>query len=90
MAAGARSHLHEKYHLCGDARSEGLKHNPLHLVTLAGRLAPHGDTRLIAISEGLGADFLKEQKKLLDLPSLRIMAYQPLDLLAAPIFCWSC
>jgi glycosyltransferase involved in cell wall biosynthesis len=55
----------------------GLKHNPQHLVTLARRLAPRGDTRLLVISEGLGADFLKKQKKLLNLANLEIMPYQP-------------
>jgi glycosyltransferase involved in cell wall biosynthesis len=55
----------------------GLKHNPQHLVTLARRLAPRSGTRLLVISEGLGADFLREQKKLLNLPNLEIMPYQP-------------
>ena len=54
----------------------GLKHNPRHLVTLAQRLAPRGDTRLLVISEGLGADFLREQKELLKLVNLEIMPYQ--------------
>jgi colanic acid biosynthesis glycosyl transferase WcaI len=55
----------------------GLKHNPQHLVTLARRIAPRSDTRLLVISEGLGADFLKEQKELLNLVKLEIMPYQP-------------
>jgi glycosyltransferase involved in cell wall biosynthesis len=55
----------------------GLKHNPQHLVTLAQRLAPRRDTRLLVISEGLGADFLREQKELLKLANLEIMPYQP-------------
>jgi len=55
----------------------GLKHNPQHLVTLARRIAPRSDSRLIVISEGLGADFLKEQKELLNLAKLEIMPYQP-------------
>jgi glycosyltransferase involved in cell wall biosynthesis len=55
----------------------GLKHNPQHLVTLAQRLAPRGDARVVVISEGLGADFVKEQKKLLKLANLELMPYQP-------------
>jgi len=55
----------------------GLKHNPQHLVTLARRIEPRSDTRLLVISEGLGADFLKEQKELLNLANLEIMPYQP-------------
>jgi glycosyltransferase involved in cell wall biosynthesis len=52
----------------------GLKHNPRHLLTLAQRLAP--GARLLVISEGLGADFLREQKTLLKLANLEIMPYQ--------------
>src|SRR5215470_3436863 len=55
----------------------GLKHNPQHLVTLARRLALRSDTRLLVISEGLGADFLRQQKELLNLANLEIMPYQP-------------
>jgi glycosyltransferase involved in cell wall biosynthesis len=55
----------------------GLKHNPQHLVTLAQRLAPRGDTRVLVISEGIGADFLRKQKELLKLANLEIMHYQP-------------
>jgi glycosyltransferase involved in cell wall biosynthesis len=55
----------------------GLKHNPHHLVTLAQRLASRGDVRVLVISEGLGATFLKEQKALLKLTNLEIMSYQP-------------
>jgi glycosyltransferase involved in cell wall biosynthesis len=55
----------------------GLKHNPQHLVTLAQRLAPRADARVLVISEGLGAAFLREQKELLKLANLEIMPYQP-------------
>jgi colanic acid biosynthesis glycosyl transferase WcaI len=55
----------------------GLKHNPQHLVTLAQRLRPRGDARVVVISEGLGADFLREQKELFKLANLEIMPYQP-------------
>jgi colanic acid biosynthesis glycosyl transferase WcaI len=55
----------------------GLKHNPQHLVTLAQRLASRGDARVLVISEGLGAKFLREQKELLKLTHLEIMPYQP-------------
>jgi glycosyltransferase involved in cell wall biosynthesis len=55
----------------------GLKHNPQHLVTLARRIASRSDTRLLVISEGVGANFLKEQKELLNLAKLEILPYQP-------------
>jgi colanic acid biosynthesis glycosyl transferase WcaI len=55
----------------------GLKHNPQHLVALAERLAPRGDARVLVISEGIGADFLREQKGRLQLTNLEIMPYQP-------------
>jgi colanic acid biosynthesis glycosyl transferase WcaI len=55
----------------------GLKHNPEHLVTLAQRLASRSDARVIVISEGLGADFLRGRKELLKLANLQIMPYQP-------------
>jgi colanic acid biosynthesis glycosyl transferase WcaI len=55
----------------------GLKHNPQHLVTLAQRLASRADARVLVISEGLGADFLRKQKELLKLTNLEIMPYQP-------------
>jgi colanic acid biosynthesis glycosyl transferase WcaI len=55
----------------------GLKHNPQHLVTLAKRLAPSREARVIVVSEGLGADFLKEQKKRFRLANLEIMPFQP-------------
>jgi glycosyltransferase involved in cell wall biosynthesis len=55
----------------------GLKHNPQHLVTLAQRLAPRGEVRVLVISEGLGADFLRGQKEQLKLANLEIMPYQP-------------
>ena len=55
----------------------GLKHNPQHLVTLAQRLAPRGDVRVIVISEGLGANFINEQKRLVNLTNLEVMPFQP-------------
>jgi colanic acid biosynthesis glycosyl transferase WcaI len=55
----------------------GLKHDPQHLVTLAQRLAGRSDARVIVISEGLGANFLREQKQILNLTNLKILPYQP-------------
>jgi colanic acid biosynthesis glycosyl transferase WcaI len=55
----------------------GLKHNPHHLVTVAQRLAPRGDARVLVISEGLGADYLRNQKESLKLSNLEILPYQP-------------
>jgi colanic acid biosynthesis glycosyl transferase WcaI len=63
----------------------GLKHDPNLLLQLAVRGAENGDTkvRVIIISEGLGADWLAEQKRALGLENLLLLPFQPYDKLPA-------
>ena len=42
----------------------GMKHNPNLLLQLAARLRDHEDVRVVVISEGKGAQWLKEQKEI--------------------------
>lgn len=57
----------------------GLKHNPDLLVQLAkyAALNPEKNIRLVVISEGLGADWLAEQKQLQGLDNLVLLPFQP-------------
>jgi colanic acid biosynthesis glycosyl transferase WcaI len=59
----------------------GLKHNPELLAALAQGLARHSAARLIVASQGLGADYLAEQKKLRHLDRLTLLPFQPYDAL---------
>jgi colanic acid biosynthesis glycosyl transferase WcaI len=55
----------------------GLKHNPQHLATLARRLRDRPEMRVIVVSDGLGAEFLKREKAALHLEHLTILPFQP-------------
>ena len=55
----------------------GLKHNPQALVDLAERCKSRPTVRVVVISEGLGANFLKEQKDRLQLDNLLLLPFQP-------------
>jgi len=57
----------------------GLKHNPELLAALAQALTRHSAVRLIVASQGLGADYLAEQKKLRQLDRLTLLPFQPYD-----------
>jgi len=57
----------------------GMKHNPGLLVELAQSLADVSDARLVVISEGLGAEYLAEQKKTTGLQNLILLPFQPFD-----------
>jgi glycosyltransferase involved in cell wall biosynthesis len=57
----------------------GLKHNPQSLVTLAQACKGREKARVIVISEGIGANYLKEQKNLLKLDNLMILPFQPFE-----------
>jgi len=57
----------------------GMKHNPGLLVELALKFQDHQDVRVIVITEGLGAVFLKEQKSNLGLNNLIILPFQPFE-----------
>lgn len=61
----------------------GMKHNPALLVALAQKYATHPDVRVVVISEGMGADWLREQKIALQLENLILLPYQPFAQLPA-------
>lgn len=54
----------------------GLKHNPAILLNAARFFKERDDIEFIVISEGIGADFLKKQKKELDVNNLHILPFQ--------------
>lgn len=57
----------------------GMKHNPALLVRLARRFRDEPDVRLVVVSEGLGAEWLRERKAELGLDNLRILGFQPFE-----------
>lgn len=57
-----------------------LKHDPVGLLALAKRLEERGDARLVVASEGVGADYLREQGA--GLASLQVMPFQPFGIFA--------
>jgi glycosyltransferase involved in cell wall biosynthesis len=59
----------------------GLKHNPNLLLQLALHLRERPDVRVVVVSQGLGADWLREQKTAHALDNLLILNFQPFDVL---------
>lgn len=57
----------------------GLKHNPDLLLQLAIHFKMDDEVRVIVISEGLGADWLKEKKDEFSLNNLILMDFQPFE-----------
>jgi glycosyltransferase involved in cell wall biosynthesis len=55
----------------------GMKHNPDLLLQLALHLRQQPKVRVVVVSEGLGADWLKQQKALHNLDNLVLLGYQP-------------
>lgn len=58
----------------------GLKHNPALLLALAQGLKRRPEVRVVVVSEGLGADWLKERQQGLD--NLLLLPYQPYERLS--------
>ena len=59
----------------------GMKHNPELLVKLALNFRRREDLQLVVITEGLGADFLKEKKAYHRLNNLLLLPFQPFEVL---------
>lgn len=59
----------------------GLKHNPELLVNIALTLKDQRHIRIVVVSEGLGADFIKTKKKEYKLDNLIVMGFQPFELI---------
>lgn len=55
----------------------GLKHNPELLLKLAIRYRDNTQVQVVVISEGLGANWLREQKQIYSLPNLKLLGFQP-------------
>ncbi|MDD4275140.1 MAG: glycosyltransferase family 4 protein [Desulfobacter postgatei] len=70
--------LHDKYCVLY-AGTLGMKHNPQLLLDVAIHCQPFDDYRVIVISEGPGADFLKKKKEDLGLQNFLIMDFQPFE-----------
>ena len=61
----------------------GLKHNPELLVDIALALRDQSHIRIVVVSEGLGADFLKIKQEEYQLNNLIILDFQPFELMPA-------
>lgn len=59
----------------------GLKHNPGLLLQLAIKAQADEDIQVVVISEGIGAEWLKEQRARLGLRNLSVLDFQPFDVL---------
>jgi glycosyltransferase involved in cell wall biosynthesis len=55
----------------------GMKHNPQHLLELARRYKDDPEVRVLVISEGIGAEWLKEHAGRDGLSNLIVLPYQP-------------
>ena len=59
----------------------GLKHNPELLVDIALALRDQSHVRIVVVSEGLGADFVKKKKEEYKLDNLILLDFQPFELI---------
>jgi len=59
----------------------GMKHNPELIASLAQRMLSQKDVRVVVVSEGQGADWLKKEKASRGLANLQIYPYQPFECL---------
>ena len=57
----------------------GLKHNPELLVNIALALKDQRHIRIVVVSEGLGADFIKTKQKEYKLDNLIVLGFQPFE-----------
>jgi len=55
----------------------GMKHNPRHILAAAEALRSRSDTVVVVASEGQAAKWLMEQARAQDMPSLRVVGFQP-------------
>ena len=59
----------------------GMKHNPELLLSLAEQYRNNDKIRVVVISEGIGAEWLAEQKKARQLPHLLLLPYQDFNIM---------
>lgn len=75
--AWSRLHaLHDKFVFLYSG-TIGMKHNPALLLELARRHAGNPEVRVVVVSEGIGADWLRREAAAANLANLLIMPYQP-------------
>ena len=81
--AWSRRHsLHDKFVYLYSG-TIGMKHNPAMLLELARRHATNPEVRVVIVSEGIGADWLKKETAAANLSNLLILPYQPFQELPA-------
>ncbi|MGN6378220.1 MAG: glycosyltransferase family 4 protein [Gaiellales bacterium] len=61
------------------AGTMGMKHNPELLVRVAERFADEPDVRVVVVSQGRGADYMREQAGLRGLHNVIVLPYQPYE-----------
>ncbi|MES2475824.1 MAG: glycosyltransferase family 4 protein [Verrucomicrobiota bacterium] len=77
--AWARRHaLHDKFVFLYSG-TIGMKHNPAMLLELARRHAADPTVRVVIVSEGIGADWLKKEAAAAGISNLVILPYQPFN-----------
>ena len=59
----------------------GMKHNPDLMLQLARRFQTDEAVRVVVVSQGLGAEWLRQKKAEHDLDNLLVLGFQPLDVL---------
>jgi len=59
----------------------GLKHDPSFLLDLARRVGDRDDVRVVVISEGMGASWLRAQQDAQPAPALVLLPFQPYEVL---------
>lgn len=74
------SHNLDDYFCFLYAGTLGLKHNPALLLQLAQHFQDKATVRVVVASEGLGADWLREQKIRHQVDNLILLDFQPLDI----------
>jgi glycosyltransferase involved in cell wall biosynthesis len=57
----------------------GMKHNPGLLLELAQHFQTHPDVRVVVVSEGIGADWLRQKIQLLDVSNLSVYNFEPVE-----------
>lgn len=81
--AWSRRHsLHDKFVYLYSG-TIGMKHNPAMLLELARRHADNADVRVVIVSEGIGAEWLRKEAATANLANLLILPYQPFHELPA-------
>lgn len=77
-----RHSLHDKFVYLYSG-TIGMKHNPAMLLELARRHADNADVRVVIVSEGIGAEWLRKEAATANLANLLILPYQPFHELPA-------